>query len=82
MKKKFWMEVVGWYGVFAVILAYVLLSFDKISANDILYQGLNITGALGVTYIAYKKNDYESSILNAVWALIGIISIISILHLI
>ena len=72
-------EIVGWYGAVAVVLAYALLSAGYMSSNSLTYQALNVTGALGIVYIAFKDKDYQSGVLNAVWALIALFAIIGIL---
>lgn len=55
MKKKIVSEIIGWYGTFAIIIAYILVSFDIISVNTFIYQILNMTGAFGIVYISFKK---------------------------
>jgi len=44
-RTNMWIEILGWYGVIAVLGAYALISFS-LSANSLWYQGLNITGGL------------------------------------
>jgi len=71
-------EIVGWYGAGAIVLAYALLSFDLISSADLNYQMLNLTGAFGIVYISFKKKDYQPGVLNIIWVVIALISIIKI----
>lgn len=47
MSKNFINEIIGWYGMAAILLAYSLVSFNLLSASDIIYQILNFTGAGG-----------------------------------
>ncbi len=54
MKKNLIVNIFGWYGTIAIVLAYALLSFQFISANNLIYQILNGTGALGIVYISFK----------------------------
>lgn len=77
--KKFLIEFVGWYGVVATILAYVLVSFLVLSPSSLLYQGLNLTGALGVTIETWYKKDYQPFWLNLIWMLIALTAIINLL---
>ena len=35
---------VGWYGVLAILLAYLLVSFNTLTAKSPVYQLLNLTG--------------------------------------
>ena len=79
MNKKISDEVIGWYGTVAIILSYALLSFGFFSLTDLAYQVLNFTGALGIIYISFKKKAYQPGVLNAIWGIIALISIIRIL---
>ena len=69
-------NIIGWYGVITILSAYFLVSFNVISAQTILYQSLNITGALGIVYNSFKKKDVQPAILNIIWAIIALIAII------
>ncbi len=68
----------GWYGVLAILTAYALLNFNILTVHNLIYQLLNITGALALMTEAYSKKDYQPVALNIVWA---IIALIAILHL-
>ncbi|MFA6105456.1 MAG: hypothetical protein WC725_02535 [Patescibacteria group bacterium] len=69
-------EIIGWYGTAAILLAYALLSFGVLSSNNIFYQLLNITGALGLVIISFRKKTYQPGILNIIWSIIAAIAII------
>lgn len=64
-------EVIGWYGVGAIILAYALVSFSIVSPESWSYQLLNLTGAIGIIIEATAKKDRQPVILNIFWALIA-----------
>lgn len=66
----------GWYGVLAILLAYLLLSLGVIAAHSVAYQLLNLTGALGIIIEALSKRDVQPAALNAVWACIAIVVLI------
>lgn len=76
MNKNFIDEIIGWYGMAAILLAYGLVSFNVLSASGIFYQVLNFTGAGGVAYISFKKQARQPAILNIVWAIIALIAIV------
>lgn len=78
MKKEFVSEFFGWYGVIAILVAYALLNFGIVDIHSLLYQVLNVTGALGIAYDALKDKDYQPVVLNTIWALIALFSIIKI----
>lgn len=74
-------EWLGWYGVAATIVAYALLSSSFISPQSLWYQGLNLTGALGVTLETWYRRDYQPFWLNLIWAGIALVALISIVRL-
>lgn len=78
MPKSFF-EILGWYGAFAIVLAYGLVSFSVIKSTDFFYQLLNLTGALGIVVISLYKKAYQPGVLNIVWSLIALLAIIRIL---
>ncbi len=78
MKSKL-INIYGWYGTVAIILAYILVSFSIVSVNNIWYQVLNGTGALGIVTNSFYKKDYQPGVLNLVWAIIALVAIIRIL---
>ena len=67
-------ETVGWIGAISLMGAYMLNSFGIIESRSITYQLANIIGALCIIYISYKKQVYQSIILNLMWLVIGIIA--------
>jgi hypothetical protein len=78
-KKKSLIGMLGWYGVVATVLAYILVSFSWIAPTNWLYQLLNFTGALGITIETYYKKDYQPFWLNFIWMLIAAVAIVSII---
>ncbi len=73
-------DILGWYGISAVLLAYALTSFEVILPQSNLYHLLNLTGALGIIVEAHSKRDYPAVTLNIIWALIAIASVIFIFY--
>ena len=68
-------EIVGWYGTAAIVIAYILVSFKVVPANGVIYQLLNLTGALGIVTISVVKKVKQSAILNIFWALIAAVAL-------
>lgn len=79
MNKKILIEIFGWYGALAVMSAYFLNSFSFISADDLSYQLLNVTGALGMIAVSYYKRAYQPLAINILWVLIGGFALINLL---
>lgn len=69
----------GWYGVVAILSAYVLVSFGVITAKGYIYQLLNLTGAIGIIFISATKKDKQPVVLNIVWAIVALVAIIQLL---
>jgi len=66
----------GWYGVLAILLAYLLLSLNVIAAKSFAYQLLNLTGALGIIIEATSKKDIQPAVLNVIRAVIAAAAIL------
>lgn len=77
--KQLIVEIAGWYGAVAILGAYALVSFELISSDGLLFQVLNLTGALGIIAIAAYKKVRQSVVLNIVWGVVAVIAIINIL---
>jgi len=69
-------EIVGWYGVVAIVGSYTLISFGLVSAQSLPYQLINLSGALAIMFEAYKKRDVQPVVLNIIWALIAVVAIL------
>lgn len=76
--KKLFAEIAGWYGIVAILAAYSLVSFNVISGDSIVFQLLNLTGAIGVLIISTYKKVVQSVVLNIFWAAVAIIAIVRI----
>lgn len=72
-------EVAGWYGTIVIVGAYALTSFGILKTSDLLYELLNLTGALGIVVESLSKKDYQPGVLNIIWTLIALIAILKIL---
>jgi len=72
-------EITGWYGAAAILGAYVLVSFNVISSDGIIFQLLNLTGAMGILIIASYKKVVQSIVLNIIWGAVAIIAIVDII---
>ncbi len=71
-------EIFGWYGTCAIVLAYALVSFSVINADSLVYQLLNLTGALGIVAVSFHKKNYQPGVLNIIWFVVALIAIVSI----
>ncbi len=72
-------SIMGWLGTIAYLLAYLLLSINKLHPDKKLYHALNILGALGLIFHAIQMKDYPNLFVNIVWCIIALLAIFLIL---
>ena len=78
MKRQI-LEMVGWYGTIAIIGAYAMTSFSLITPDNLVYQLLNLTGAIGIVAISFYKKTYQPGVLNIIWAVVASFAILNII---
>ena len=67
-------EVIGWVGAGSLLLAYGLLSAKRIGAG-VVYQLLNLAGAVGLAVNAVAHGAWPSACLNLIWLVIGLVAL-------
>jgi hypothetical protein len=67
----FLVEVVGWSGALLILLAYLLLSMERLTSQSAVYQWMNVVGAAGFTVNGWWHGALPSASLNVIWMLIG-----------
>jgi hypothetical protein len=70
--------IMGWIGMFLMILAYYLLSKKKLKSNDISYNILNGIAGVGVLMSSIYVKLWPVAVLNIFWILVAIYSLIKI----
>lgn len=70
-------DICGWIGMVLVLLAYGLLSTNRIPNNK-AYQILNLVAAVFMAIGLLPKNAWFSFALQIAWGLIAIVAIIKI----
>jgi len=68
-------DILGWVGMILVLLAYILLSTNKIE-NGKLYQILNLLASILMAIGLYPSKAWFSFALQVVWGLVSIIALI------
>ena len=71
-------DILGWIGMVLVLIAYGLLSANKIT-NGKIYQILNILASIFMAIGLLPKNAWFSFALQVAWAIIGVVAIIKII---
>jgi hypothetical protein len=64
-------EVVGWAGALAVLVAYALVSAERVTSRSWTYQLLNIGGAVGLVINSSWNGAIPSAVVNLIWIGIG-----------
>ena len=72
---QFIFDIIGWVGMILVLVAYLLLSFNKIK-NGYTYQILNFLAGALMAIGLFPKNAWFSFTLQIVWTVIAVIAII------
>ena len=75
-KRQFIVEILGWYGLIAVVIAYGSVSLSFVSPNTYIYQFLNLSGSVGLGLVAFVKRAYQNSVLNLVWGAVAVVALI------
>ena len=73
-------DVLGWVGALGVLAAYGLLTVGRWDSASMRYQGANTFFALLLLVWAVSIAAWQSALLNAVWAAVGLIGVVRILR--
>jgi hypothetical protein len=65
-------ELVGWAGAVAVLVAYGLVSAGRVSSRSVSYQLMNIGGAVGLVINSSWNGAIPSAVVNLIWIGIGV----------
>jgi hypothetical protein len=69
-------DALGWVGAAALLLAYALVSFRKLSVQAKTYQALNIFGSFLLIINTAYHHAYPSTAVNVIWILIAVVSLL------
>ncbi len=75
MDMTFFINLIGWAGSAAVILAYVLVSTNRLKGDSVAYQILNLFGGVFLITNTIYFGAYPSTFVNFVWVCIAIFAI-------
>lgn len=68
-------DIIGWAGAALVLLAYALVSTNRVRAQSAAYQWLNVGGALGLVVNSAWNGAIPSAVVNLFWIGIGVYSL-------
>lgn len=68
-------DIVGWAGAALILGAYALLTAGRVDGQSVIYQGMNVVGALGFIANGWWHGAMPSAVLNVIWAGIGLVAL-------
>lgn len=69
-------EIFGWVGMALVVSAYYLVSHKTVRSDSMIYQLMNLFGAIFVGVNVYYNKAWSSLALQCIWGVIAISAII------
>ena len=69
-------EGFSWYGVVAILSAYLMVSLGVFAPGNILVVFLNVSGSIAGLLDAWKDKNYQPIVINIVWITIAIVALI------
>jgi len=73
-------EIVGTVGVSLILLCYFLIQTGKMSAGNLPYSVINMSGALLILYSLYFEFNFASVLIESFWILISLIGVMRFLN--
>ena len=69
-------DIFGWLGSAAVVIAYAMVSGRKLAGSSHLYQGLNLFGGVCLVINTFYYHAYPSTFVNVVWVAIAVFALV------
>ena len=73
-------EFIGTVGVSLILLCFFLIQTGKMSAENLPYSIINMTGALLILYSLYFEFNFASVLIESFWVLISLIGVVRYLN--
>jgi hypothetical protein len=74
LQLKTFIDIAGWSGTVLVLGSYALISSGRLQPRSVLYQGMNLVGAVGLAINSGWNGAWPSADLNVVWLGIAIVA--------
>jgi len=74
-----WYQIVGWYGVIAILIAYASSTLELLMPHSLAYLGLNASGAIALIVQSYVIKNWQLVVLNVVWLLVAGVGLVQVL---
>ena len=67
-----WIDILGWIGAIALLVAYALISAKRVEGDSTGYQLLNLVGSFLLILNTLYYGAYPSSFLNLFWIAVAL----------
>ena len=74
-------DLIGWIGSIELVVAYLLVSYERIGASTRTYQWLNLTGSILLMANTAYYGAFPSTFVNVIWSLIAIAALYRIIFI-
>jgi hypothetical protein len=71
-------EIAGWAGAALILLAYLLVTTEKLTGRSLAFQWMNLVGAAGFVANGLWHGAIPSASLNIVWMAIAAFALVRI----
>jgi hypothetical protein len=78
MMRRTTTEALGWCGLVAVVGAYAATNLGLLAFGGTAYLLLNLAGAVALLLDTWPDRNWQTIILNVVWAAIALVSLVRI----
>ncbi|MFZ7087339.1 CBU_0592 family membrane protein [Curtobacterium sp. RRHDQ10] len=68
-------ESLGWFGAVTILVGYLLFSAGRLP-NGVVYQTVNLVGALAITVNVAAHHALPSTLVNGIWAVIAAVVLV------
>lgn len=75
MPRNLPVDIVGWVGVAALLLAYALVSLRRLEGDSVRFQVLNLAGSAMLMVNSFYYGAYPSVAVNLAWVGIGMFAL-------
>ncbi|HMB93298.1 MAG TPA: hypothetical protein VKP65_20775 [Rhodothermales bacterium] len=76
MPTHIFIDIIGWAGALALLVAYALVSMKRLEGNTPSYQWLNLFGGACLVVNTAYHGAFPSTFLNFVWAAVAVATLL------
>lgn len=73
--KKALINLIGWFSVLLILVAYALLTFEVVGSRDLTYNAMNLLGATGLAWRVFQDKNWSNFFLEVCFILIAVYAI-------